>query len=186
MNDGRLRGAVGVSPEAGLDAGDAGGADDAARALLPHYLRRVLHPQEDASEVHRYRLVPAFHRDLVDQATHARSPGVVEDAVQPAQLVDGKADHCPDVILLGHINMKEVRALAQLLGNAPPALVLHVPQDDARPLRHEQPRRSPANSAGRSRDGRNLAVQLPHGGVPLLAQKQTPADQARRPQSVGA
>src|SRR5580658_6139633 len=89
------RGVVGLADVAGL-ADHRGNADDPAAAPFQHVLERGLGHEERARQVDRDHLLPVFVGHLGHRPVD-RDPGVVDQDVQPAMLIDDLAQHAPAI-----------------------------------------------------------------------------------------
>ena len=107
VGDGRLAGAVVVAAVVGGQGGHTRGVDDAAAALGPHHPGGGPDAEEHPPQVDGHRPVEHRHVDLFDPAHRAGVAGVVEHAVQPAELVHGERHDGVDVGLLGDIGVEE-------------------------------------------------------------------------------
>src|SRR5207247_9797351 len=132
LNDGGLRGAVDVGPQAGPEARYAGRADDRARTLPLHHRRRVLHPEEDAAEEHADGLVESLGGHVLDLAAHARVAGIVEDAVELAEALAGLVNRRLDIRLAADVGVHVSGARAKLASEPPSAVVVKVGHDHRR------------------------------------------------------
>ena len=92
---------------AGATAGDAAVVDDAARALLHHDRRGVLHAEHHRAHQGRHRRVEAVDRDGLDAADRRGAAGIVEQAVEPAPLGETGLEHRLDVGFLGGVGLHE-------------------------------------------------------------------------------
>ena len=152
---------------AGQVSGDRPVVDDAARALLHHDGRRMLHAEHHRAHQQRHGLVEAFDRDRGDAARRRRAAGIVEDVVELAERPGGLADHALPVVLERGIGLDEAAAAAEL-GSQRFALGLAAAgEDDLGAFLHEQLGRARPDAAGGPGNDRDLAVEHAHCAVPL-------------------
>ncbi len=158
--------AVDVGAPAAAQAGDAGGADDAAGALAAHDGSGVLHPEQDRAHEQRHGRVEPLDRDGLDPARDPARAGIVEETIEAAPAGHRQLDGGLDRALLPHVGARVGHGRAQLLREPPPPLVLHVGDDDLRAVRAEEPDRRLADPARPAGDHRHLALEPPHGHRP--------------------
>ena len=60
---------------------------------------------ENAFEKDAYSVVEFFHRRFFNRARHTDITGVVEEAVQTTEVIDGKIYHCFDIRFLADIGV---------------------------------------------------------------------------------
>ncbi len=163
LDDGGLGGAVDHRRRVpGAAGGHAGVVDDAPRALPHHDRRRVLHPEQHAAEVHRHRPLGGVQRDRLDATPGPRSARVVEETVEPAVPVDGRADHAPDVVLARDVGADEQRARPERPHDGLALRLAATGDDHGGPFLDEPLRRALAHAARRAGDDRNLALEPAH------------------------
>src|SRR5215831_18452791 len=141
---------------------DAAIVDDAAEPLLLHMRRGVLHAEHDAANQHRHRGVEALDLKALDAAGLCGPAGIVEQAIDLAELFDRKRDQRAHLIFDRDVGLVENAVRTELfrqrltLGHAAAG------DDDFRTLSHEDLRRTQADAAGGARDHRDLAVEPSH------------------------
>jgi hypothetical protein len=130
--------------------------------LLMMLGRGVLHAEHDAAEQGRHRRIETVDLEALDAAGLRRSAGIVEQAIDLAELVHRKRDQRLHLRLDGHVGLTKDAGGAELgceclaFGHAPTR------DDDLRALGHEDFRRAQSDAAGGPRDHRDLAVQSCH------------------------
>ena len=148
-------------------AGDAGDVDDAAGLLRDHDRRDMLHAEKYAAHIDRHDGVVDAHVRVGDADDRLARPGVVDQAVDPAEARDSRGDHRLDVVLLGHVGADEMDADA--LGQRC-ALPLAASRGDHLSAFLDEHFGDPfADAAGRAGDDRNLAAQSAHAVLPSVA-----------------
>ena len=153
---------------AGAAAGDAAVVDDAARTLLHHDRRGVLHAEHDRAHQGRHRRVEALDRDRLDAADRRRPAGIVEQAVEPAPFGQAGLEHRLHVGFLGGVGLDEQAiVLAEPRLERPAELLAPAGRQDLGALRDEDLDGAPADAAGRAGDDGDLAVELAHGCLPF-------------------
>jgi hypothetical protein len=143
-------------------AGDAAIVDDAARALLLHMRRRVLHAKHDAAHQRRHGGVEAIDRKPLDTARLCRAAGIVEQAIDPAECLDGMADQRLHLRFIGHVGLAKTAIGAEPGSQRSPLGRPTSCDHDFRALRDEDFRCPESNTAGRAGDDSNLVVETPH------------------------
>ncbi|GAB7304365.1 hypothetical protein MAFF212519_22430 [Clavibacter michiganensis] len=98
-----LRGRVAGLVADAADPADAGGVHDHAGALLAHDGEDLLEAEEHAAQVDRDDLVELRGREVLGEVLAALDAGVVEEAVDAAEALDGLAHVGVDVGLLRHV-----------------------------------------------------------------------------------
>ena len=91
-------------------------ADDDARTLRHHDPGRVLHAEEHRTQQDGDGAVPVLDRGAADRTDGPEDAGVVEHAVEPAELCDGEIDRGRDRVLVGDVGLDEPRHVAELGG----------------------------------------------------------------------
>ena len=124
----------------------------------------VLEAQEHAADQDREGVVPVVDAEVLERADRATDAGVVEDAVDPAELRRRESDHGLHVGLLGDVGHDEADALAMArLGGTLERLlarrVVHVGDHHARALVEEAERGRPSHATGAAGDDGDLALQ---------------------------
>src|SRR5689334_8249300 len=92
--------------------------------------------------------------------------GVVDQDVDPAELLYGPVDHRLDALAIGDVRAYREGARARrrrLLG----VRLVQVGDDDGRPFRRELPRDRLADALPGTGHDRDLVIELSHRGVPL-------------------
>ena len=141
-----------MGPRPAINAGDRAGVDDRAAALLPQRRYRVLHAEENASDQDVESQVELVRRNILDRTERAAEARIVEDAVEPPPASDGRIDRRLHLVFLAHLAVDEGRGGAKLASQGLSPLALHVGDDDARALLHEETNRRLANSTGAAGD----------------------------------
>ena len=124
----------------------------------------MLHAQKDAVEVDR-SLSPPIGERHVGHGHRDRDTRIVDEHVEPAEALFGLRDNGDPGLFAGHIVMQIDGIAARLLdrGHAIASrIVLHVGRDDGRPFSREQYRTGAPDSARRTRDQRDLALNPIH------------------------
>jgi hypothetical protein len=147
----------------------------------------VLDAEEDAGQQHRQGAVPGLARGVQQGSGGAEDPGVVEQAVQPAELRDGDVHQACDVVLRADVHAEGADRLAQLGGQRGGALLLQVGDDAGGAFADGPAHDALADPARASGDHRDLAPQ-PIAHVDLRPARRTaswqndgPARGVRRP-----
>src|SRR6202034_3590004 len=100
-----------------------------------HRRRRVLDSKKNAFDVHRQDLIDGRDVDLCDADHRRRNSGVVHEAIETTEPLEGSIDHRLDVGLVSHVCANETNAEALLERTA---LLLAAPDDhDLCPFRDE-------------------------------------------------
>src|SRR5690606_24840938 len=102
-----LGGGIGVGTQPAHDAGDAGHREDDAALLLAHGATGVLDAIEHAVEQHRLGRTPVRRRGFQNAADGADHTGVVDHAVDVAELLQRRPDQRLDSRLAGDIGAHE-------------------------------------------------------------------------------
>src|ERR1700730_5284586 len=165
MDDRGLGGAIDVRPKARPETGDAGGADDRARALLLHHGCRVLDAEEDPAQEHADGRVETVDRNVLDLSADARVPGIVEDAVEPAKALAGLCDRRLHVRFAAHVRVEIPCASAELTGETPAAIVLDIGQHHRGAFFDEETHGGLTDAARSAGDECDLALETSHAAL---------------------
>src|SRR4051794_13230612 len=134
-----------------MPASALGGGQDAAAARLPHQVAAAGPPAVLAG---RDVLLRAGREAAVDDegvaAVRTHDAGVVEHAVEAAELGYGGVGDTGDVGLAGDVAVHVARVVAELVREPLPAVVLDVGQHDEGPFGGHERRRGLAETAGRT------------------------------------
>ena len=104
---------------------------------------------------------------VFDRTRAAINGGVVDEAVDTAELGDGGADDVIPRGLFGDIVGDESSGVAEGAGNLATELLLHVGGDHSRTCRHTPFGVAPAHALGGTGDDDHLAVEFPHCVTPV-------------------
>ena len=136
--------------------------------LAAHQRRGMFHPEHHAAQEDRHRGVETTGVESLDAAGLRRAAGIVEQAVEPAETALRRRDQGLHLRFVGHIGPLEDAGWSETggerlaFGGAAPG------GHDLRPLGNEDLRRPQADTARRTRDHRNLAVEPSHVVLPRL------------------
>jgi len=112
---------------------------------------------DQALEVEVDHPVPFLGGRILDRAEQHHA-GVVDDDVEPSQLVDGAIDRSDRLLLVGDVGFDRKRGVtlaADLRGKPLKSLKTAGGHGDLRPLLRQRPRRSLTNATARASDQRN-------------------------------
>ena len=149
----------------GGEAGDAGEAQDRRDvddgAARPHRRHGVPGAEEDAVDIHRHALAPAFERD-VEQRLDDADAGVVHQHVEAAEAIEDGGDRGLPVGLAGHVEGDEHRlgaGLGQFGRERLAAFPVDIGECDRRAFCRERAGRGLADALGGAGDERDAAFQ---------------------------
>jgi hypothetical protein len=169
-DDAELRGRIVRLPEVAVDADDAAGVEDHARALRDQGIDHGLGTMEDPAQVDVDDGVELLQRHLL-QPRVLGDAGVVDEHVDTAELGLHRGDHGVDLGAVGDVDDEAQRPHAHGVagGNrGVDALAPHVAGDDDRALARELQRRGQADALGGTGDDADLVLQS-HGVVAVEA-----------------
>ncbi|MGY4413180.1 hypothetical protein ACVWW4_004916 [Bradyrhizobium sp. LB7.1] len=149
--------------ETGETASDAAVVDDAAKTLLLHVGRGVLHAEHDAAHQGRHRRVEALDLEGFDATGLRRAAGIVEQAVDAAEFVHREPDQRLHLRFDRHIRLAEDASRPELLRQRLAFRYTPARDHNFGTFGNEDFRSPQPDPARRARDHRDLAIQPAHG-----------------------
>jgi hypothetical protein len=130
--------------------------------LAAHMGRGVLHAEHHATHQRRHRGIEARNLEAFDAAGLRRTAGIVEQAIDAAELLDRLIDQRSHLLLERDIGLAEDAVGAELPGQRLALRRAASGDDDAGAFGHENLRGAEPDAACRAGDNRDLAVQPSH------------------------
>src|SRR5690606_24971887 len=150
-----------------LKTGDRGGRDDGSGLLRLHVRYGVFVAEDDALQEHADGLVEAVHVDFGEFTANAAIACIVEEDVEPAELLYGVVDEVLHLVLMRNVGAAVGEVCAQLALHRFALVILQIGGDDFRTFLEKKIDRAAADAAGAAGDDGDLSVETSHDVLPV-------------------